>query len=98
MRFRKKPVEVEAWTAQSVIAAAKENWTAIPAPIATAYERGQVFFTDNSVEIVTLEGTMTARTPDWIIKGVKGELYPCRPEIFIETYEPVGTEDDDGTL
>jgi len=33
-----------------------------------------------------------------LIKGVKGELYPCRPEIFIETYEPVGTEDDDGTL
>ena len=39
------------------------------------------------VEIHTLEGTMTAGVGDWIIRGVKGELYPCKPDIFDATYE-----------
>jgi hypothetical protein len=39
-----------------------------------------------TVEIPTLEGTMTARQGDYIIKGVKGEFYPCKPDIFHETY------------
>ncbi len=41
------------------------------------------------VEIQTLEGTMTAMPGDWIIRGVKGEFYPCKPDIFAATYEPV---------
>ena len=43
---------------------------------------------EHTVEIVTLEGTMTARIGDWIITGVKGERYPCKPDIFEATYEP----------
>lgn len=39
------------------------------------------------IEIDTLEGVMTARPGDWIIRGVKGEIYPCRHDIFLETYE-----------
>ena len=39
--------------------------------------------------IPTLEGEMTANKGDWIIKGVKGEAYPCKPDIFEVTYEPV---------
>jgi hypothetical protein len=39
--------------------------------------------------IETLEGTMKADNGDWIIRGVKGELYPCKPDIFEATYEPV---------
>lgn len=39
--------------------------------------------------IRTLEGTMTANPGDWIIKGVNGEFYPCKPDIFEKTYEPV---------
>lgn len=41
------------------------------------------------IEIETLEGTMTASPGDWIIKGVKGEFYPCKPDVFELTYEPV---------
>ena len=41
------------------------------------------------MRIQTLEGVMTASIGDWIIKGVKGEFYPCRPDIFAETYEVV---------
>jgi hypothetical protein len=39
-------------------------------------------------EIVTLEGVMRCEVGDWIIRGVKGELYPCKPDIFEATYEP----------
>jgi len=45
--------------------------------------------TQERVEIVTLEGTMVANPGDWIITGVKGERYPCKPDIFEATYEPV---------
>ena len=44
---------------------------------------------DNDYRIDTLEGTMTARTGDWIIKGVQGEFYLCKPEIFAATYDEV---------
>lgn len=43
----------------------------------------------NYLEIETLEGTMTARPGDYIIKGVQGEFYPCKPDIFEQTYEAV---------
>jgi hypothetical protein len=42
---------------------------------------------DGTVTIPTLEGTMTAHLGDYIIKGVKGELYPCKPDIFVVTYD-----------
>lgn len=41
------------------------------------------------VTIPTLEGDMKARNNDWIIRGVSGEYYPCKPDIFEKTYEPV---------
>lgn len=44
-------------------------------------------FDDLAIEIDTLEGTMRAHPGDWIIKGVKGEFYPCKPDIFEATYE-----------
>ena len=46
------------------------------------YENDQCYL------IPTLEGTMIANNGDWIIRGVKGELYPCKPDIFAATYEP----------
>ncbi len=41
------------------------------------------------VEIHTIEGVMVAQIGDWIIRGVNGELYPCKPDIFEKTYEAV---------
>jgi hypothetical protein len=46
------------------------------------------------VIIPTLEGDYYASPGDWIIKGVKGEFYPCKPDIFAATYEPVATDTD----
>jgi hypothetical protein len=47
------------------------------------------FHADGGLEIVTLEGVMRANPGDWIIRGVKGEFYPCKPDIFNKTYDPV---------
>lgn len=44
--------------------------------------------TDKEMDIVTLEGVMHADVGDWIITGVKGEMYPCKPDVFEKTYEP----------
>lgn len=44
-------------------------------------------------QIHTLEGTMTADVGDYIIRGIHGELYPCKPDIFKATYDPVLDED-----
>ena len=44
---------------------------------------------DGGLIIPTLEGDMIANTGDWIIKGIKGEFYPCKPDIFEQTYELV---------
>jgi hypothetical protein len=50
---------------------------------------GEVWRAGDFLYIGTLEGAHRADPGDWIIRGVKGELYPCKPDIFAETYEPV---------
>ncbi|MDE3749427.1 Gp49 family protein [Methylobacterium radiotolerans] len=47
-----------------------------------------------SIYVATLEGTMRAEVGDWIIRGVKGELYPCKPDIFAASYMPASREAD----
>lgn len=49
---------------------------------------GAAEFRDGELIIATLEGPLRAAPYDWIIKGVKGEFYPCKPDIFEATYEP----------
>ena len=44
------------------------------------------------LRLPTLEGNMIASPQDWIIRGVSGEFYPCKPDIFMATYEPAGGE------
>ena len=47
------------------------------------------------IKISTLEGVMIGNPGDWLITGVRGEQYPCKHEIFIQTYEPVGEANND---
>lgn len=88
MRFRKKPVEIEAvqWQGSDV------SWEVIK-EFALEYEMVSstaVLWRDiDDIRINTLEGVMIAKPGDWIIKGIKGELYPCKPDIFEATYEAV---------
>ena len=49
----------------------------------------EAYQTQEPIDIETLEGVLHASPGDWIITGVKGEQYPCKPDIFEETYDPV---------
>lgn len=94
MKYRKKPVEIEAWDVTELNRCAEKNWQALPDTIAAAYERGDIIFGvleddgTRSICIHTREGVMTGRHDDKLIRGVHGELYPCKPDIFAETYDP----------
>ena len=81
MKFRKKPVVVEA------IVATVENMKEIKE---FTGDEGLIYdpLTD-TYYIRTLEGDMKISSGDYIIKGVAGEFYPCKPDIFEKTYEPV---------
>lgn len=80
-KFRKKPVEIEAMLYDGENDRQINQWST----------RVLHKHPDGPLEIHTLEGTMTADIGDWIIKGVQGEFYPCKPEIFEATYEAVTT-------
>jgi hypothetical protein len=85
-RFRKKPVEIEArqFTAESVEEIL--DWV----PDSSWYMRHFMGEPQTGIiEIHTLEGKMEASEGDWIIQGVQGEFYSCKPDIFDATYEPV---------
>lgn len=84
-KFRKKPVEIEAFQLPAV------DEHADPGLVKFLQESDRPITSerDGSVAIETLEGTMTAEPGDWIIRGVQGEYYPCKPDIFEATYEPV---------
>ena len=84
MKYRKKPVVIEAmqFTADPAIQRMVESWCrgSIKGIALPANER--------IIHIQTLEGEMEGRINDFIIKGVKGEFYPCKPDIFEKTYDP----------
>ena len=87
-KFRKKPVVVEAVqvpTEQFNIS----GWDDVIKFLQLGRGSWQSGNDSMSVDIFTLEGKMRADAGDWIIKGVKGEFYPCKPDIFAETYEKV---------
>jgi len=92
--FRKKPVEIEAiqWTGNNL----RQVITFTDGPPETrgmhagmAWEAYEDLVARDGLKIFTLEGKMSASVGDWIIRGVKGEFYPCKPDIFAATYEAV---------
>lgn len=88
-KFKKKPVVIEAvqWTGENFDACMQfmgDNGGHKKAY--EDYEESALKF--GQLYITTLEGVMTASKGDWIIKGVNGEFYPCKPDIFEKTYEP----------
>ncbi|ABN53659.1 sugar ABC transporter substrate-binding protein [Acetivibrio thermocellus] len=52
----------------------------------------EAYQTDKEIIINTMEGPLKASPGDWIITGVNGEQYPCKPDIFKKTYEPIEDE------
>ena len=96
MRFRKKPVVIEAVRFDGFVNddrnatdATRNPW---PVEWNTSTWRRGVDEEGDPVPVLaipTLEGVMTASPGDWIIRGVKGEFYPCKPDIFAATYDAV---------
>lgn len=88
-KFRKKPVVIEAiqWTGNA------SSTISIDMFMGNFPKQSQLIGSrltnDAKLLIPTLEGVMEASENDWIIKGVNGEFYPCKPDIFEKTYEPV---------
>lgn len=83
MKFRKKPVVIDAvqWMGKDDTNRIA-NWLAQQGANLSGW-----LFHDTDITIPTLEGSMIALPCDWIIRGVKGEFYPCKPDIFEATYE-----------
>lgn len=94
MKFRKKPVVIDAWPVERFLEAARRKWSDLPTCIANAYEKGGWVFGNDCIYVPTLEGSMRANFQDWILRGVAGEFYPCKPDIFAATYEPVDASHD----
>jgi hypothetical protein len=82
MKYRKKPVVVEAvqWMAT------KQSWDAIMELGDIRWKPGEMG--SDTFLIETIEGDHLVRKGDFVIRGVKGEFYPCKPNIFAATYEP----------
>ncbi|QPC23077.1 hypothetical protein [Lacticaseibacillus paracasei] len=103
MKYRKKPVEIEAWHfTEENFQEGVPRWVDHLPVNKNGYEElnpnislwSQYGGDKIGGEIRTLEGNMTISENDYIIKGVHGELYPCKPDIFEETYEPSGAQVD----
>jgi len=97
-KFRKKPVVIEAVRATGTPQSNREiiDWargSRTPAYMDTRFVRlddGNVLADSTQcLTIATLEGAMWVDPGDWIIKGVEGEFYPCKPSVFDQTYEPI---------
>ncbi|EMF0301760.1 hypothetical protein KGD06_002557 [Enterococcus hirae] len=88
MKYRKKPVVVEVFKLNSRGLIGEEwFWDAVSENRIITYNFGKNYPQDAWCEIKTLEGIMVAKTGDYIIRGVEGEIYPCKPDIFEETYD-----------
>lgn len=85
-QYRKRPVVIQAIQFQDTVEClTKLSWFMAAQDLEVSYENPD----KPIIKISTLEGVMTANVGDWIIKGVNGEFYPCKPDIFEKTYEEV---------
>lgn len=94
MKFRKKPVVIDAiqWTGSNLyeVMAFMDNAPDLRSQYAVmGWDRYTHLVAKDGLKIHTLEGALTASIGDWVIKGVAGEYYPCKPDIFRTSYEPV---------
>ncbi len=96
-KFKKKPMIVEAVKLESTPKSIREVLGFKGAPVVTNCNAASDAFEgycnqcikDGGIKIVTLEGVMLASFGDYVIHGIQGEFYPCKPDIFHQTYDPV---------
>lgn len=88
MKYRKKPVIIESFKFDGDFMDSNGIYY-VPEWAVDAYKQGILYFEGADLFVKTLEGVHAASCGDYIIKGVKGEIYPCKPDIFEMTYERV---------
>jgi hypothetical protein len=92
VRYRKKPIVIDAFLLTEELVHRclfdGEKWPS-KLHFSGSYHAGRREILGGGVMVSTLEGYLTASIGDWIITGIKGERYPCKPDIFAATYEPV---------
>lgn len=88
MKYRKKPVIIDAWLIKNIVDA-YFGLGCLNEHVSNAIEVRRLKPVLNGIHIDTLEGGMFGRLEDYLIRGVAGEFYPCKPDIFLATYEPV---------
>lgn len=96
MNFRKRPVIIEAVQYTGHNGDELRSWSGgavVNSPVLEPTEENP---SGAYVQIETLEGVMVGLVGDWVIKGVQGEFYPCKPDIFAMTYEPVENDENIG--
>lgn len=86
MKYRKRPVVIEAFQFDGDFMDSNGNYY-VPEWAVKAFQQGVLYFEGADLFVKTLEGIHAASCGDYIIKGVKGELYPCKPDVFEMTYE-----------
>ena len=89
-QFRKKPVVVDAVQLRQRFLWPDWFHDAVSSNVIITHGLGKYGTGPVYCEIKTLEGVMRANAGDWVVRGTQGEIYPCKPDIFIEIYEPVG--------
>lgn len=94
-KFRKKPVEIEAVQYKGgsdrdgyAFAEMQPQWLSDAFAVQAGHPGSVYRKLDGTLRVTTLAGEMIASPGDWIIRGVKGEIYPCKPDIFAATYDP----------
>ena len=93
MKYRKKPAVIEAWEWDESETTVRELILLGLVRLSSEGHRDDPDLCRKLV-IKTLEGSHIVSPGDWIIQGIKGEFYPCKPDIFEATYEAVEEEDD----
>lgn len=101
MKYRKKPVVIEAFQMTEERGDPRQGWPEWLLQANTkSYKEPGAFYRTNRGDVfvaVTLEGSMRVDWDDYVIRGVKGEIYPCKPDIFEETYSPVFDDTMEGS-
>lgn len=88
MKFRKKPVVVDAWLVEDLL----ELYSILgelPKEILDGISKDELYFGKDFIKVLTLEGSIFATIDDVLIMGIQGEFYPCKKDIFSKTYEKV---------
>lgn len=93
MRFRKRPIEIEATPIELVLALGNTQPEVLPDWVQAGLAEHKITVYTDAIVVSTTEGRMRGEAGDFLIQGIRGELYPCRGDIFLATYEEVTDED-----